>query len=65
MGLSKDNCVALAEIPTTGAAAEVCRDADIAVMMGAPNLIWGGSHSGNVAATELAKAGLWDILPLE
>ena len=29
---------------------------------GAPNLILGGSHSGNVAAMELAKAGLLDIL---
>jgi len=32
------------------------------VMMGAPNLIRGGSHSGNVAAAELAEAGLLDIL---
>jgi alpha-D-ribose 1-methylphosphonate 5-triphosphate diphosphatase len=31
-------------------------------MMGAPNLIRGGSHSGNVAAAELAEAGLLDIL---
>ena len=31
-------------------------------MMGAPNLIRGGSHSGNVAAKELAEAGLLDII---
>jgi len=31
-------------------------------MMGAPNLIRGGSHSGNVAAEELAREGLLDIL---
>ena len=31
-------------------------------MMGAPNLVRGGSHSGNVAAGELADAGLLDIL---
>ena len=31
-------------------------------MMGAPNLIRGGSHSGNVAAAELAAEGLLDIL---
>jgi alpha-D-ribose 1-methylphosphonate 5-triphosphate diphosphatase len=31
-------------------------------MMGAPNLIRGGSHSGNVAAQDLAEAGLLDIL---
>ena len=30
--------------------------------MGAPNLIRGGSHSGNIAAHDLAKADLLDIL---
>ena len=30
--------------------------------MGAPNVVRGGSHSGNVAAVELARAGLLDIL---
>lgn len=54
--------IALAEFPTTLAAAEACRKNGIAVMMGAPNLIRGGSHSGNVAATELAQEGLLDIL---
>jgi alpha-D-ribose 1-methylphosphonate 5-triphosphate diphosphatase len=32
------------------------------VLMGAPNLVRGGSHSGNVATVDLAKAGLLDIL---
>ncbi|WP_461426596.1 alpha-D-ribose 1-methylphosphonate 5-triphosphate diphosphatase [Gymnodinialimonas sp.] len=54
--------VALAEFPTTRAAAEACHATGIAVMMGAPNLIRGGSHSGNVAAGDLARAGLLDIL---
>lgn len=54
--------VALAEFPTTRLAAEACRDAGIAVMMGAPNLIRGASHSGNVSALDLADAGLLDIL---
>ena len=31
-------------------------------MLGAPNLIRGGSHSGNVAAAEVAAAGLLDVL---
>ena len=31
-------------------------------MMGAPNIIRGGSHSGNIAAAELADAGLLDVL---
>ena len=52
----------LAEFPTTRPAAEACRDHSLAVMMGAPNLIRGGSHSGNVSAAELAEAGLLDIL---
>ena len=52
----------LAEFPTTAEAAAACRAAGIAVMAGAPNLIRGGSHSGNVAAAALAEAGLLDIL---
>ena len=54
--------VALAEFPTTEEAAEACRARGIAVMMGAPNLIRGGSHSGNVAAQELAERDLLDIV---
>lgn len=54
--------VRFAEFPTTLAAAETCRRTGIAVMMGAPNLIRGGSHSGNVAAQTLALAGCLDIL---
>jgi alpha-D-ribose 1-methylphosphonate 5-triphosphate diphosphatase len=52
----------LAEFPTTVEAAQACRDHGIAVMMGAPNLIRGGSHSGNVAAGELAELDLLDIV---
>ncbi len=54
--------VGIAEFPTTREAAVACRGAGIAVMMGAPNLIRGRSHSGNVAAATLAEAGLLDIL---
>ncbi len=59
---SAGNGVGFAEFPTTFEAAQACRDHGIAVMMGAPNLIRGGSHSGNVAAAELAEAGLLDIV---
>jgi alpha-D-ribose 1-methylphosphonate 5-triphosphate diphosphatase len=31
-------------------------------MMGAPNVVRGGSHSGNIAAEELARDGVLDIL---
>ncbi|MDX1779768.1 MAG: alpha-D-ribose 1-methylphosphonate 5-triphosphate diphosphatase [Thalassovita sp.] len=54
--------IRLAEFPTTEEAARACHDHGIAVMMGAPNLIRGGSHSGNVAAHALAEAGLLDII---
>ena len=54
--------VRLAEFPTTPEAASACHDHGIMVMMGAPNLIRGGSHSGNVSAAELARAGHLDIL---
>ncbi len=54
--------VRLAEFPTTLEAARECRKQNIAVMMGAPNLIRGGSHSGNIAAQELAAANLLDIV---
>lgn len=62
VAVSAGHGVRLAEFPTTAEAARACRAHGIAVMMGAPNLIRGGSHSGNVAAEELARAGLLDIL---
>lgn len=54
--------VGLAEFPTTIEAAKACHEQGISVMMGAPNLLRGGSHSGNVAAKDLAEAGLLDIM---
>ena len=60
--VSAGHGIRLAEFPTTEEAARACQDHQIAVMMGAPNLIRGGSHSGNVAAADLAEAGVLDIL---
>jgi alpha-D-ribose 1-methylphosphonate 5-triphosphate diphosphatase len=57
-----DDGIAIAEFPTTVEAAGALRDANIRVLMGAPNLVRGGSHSGNVATSELANAGFLDIL---
>lgn len=54
--------VRFAEFPTTIEAAQACRAHGIHVMMGAPNVIRGGSHSGNIAALALAEADLLDIL---
>jgi alpha-D-ribose 1-methylphosphonate 5-triphosphate diphosphatase len=53
--------MAISEFPTTVAAAKAARAAGIAIVMGGPNLVKGGSHSGNVAAAELAQLDLLDI----
>jgi alpha-D-ribose 1-methylphosphonate 5-triphosphate diphosphatase len=52
----------ISEFPTTLEAAEAARAAGLAIVAGAPNVVRGGSHSGNVSATELAEAGLLDAL---
>jgi alpha-D-ribose 1-methylphosphonate 5-triphosphate diphosphatase len=62
VAVSQGHGIRLAEFPTTQEAAAACRAAGIAVIMGAPNLVRGGSHSGNVAAAALAEEGLLDIL---
>lgn len=54
--------VSLAEFPTTFEAAALSHKAGIQVLMGAPNVVRGGSHSGNVAAEKLARSGHLDIL---
>jgi alpha-D-ribose 1-methylphosphonate 5-triphosphate diphosphatase len=54
--------VSIAEFPTTLEAAEQSHDGGVKVLMGAPNIVRGGSHSGNVAAQDLAEAGRLDIL---
>jgi alpha-D-ribose 1-methylphosphonate 5-triphosphate diphosphatase len=62
VALSAARGIGFAEFPTTLAAARACHDHGIPVMMGAPNILRGASHSGNVAARELAEQGLLDIL---
>ncbi|MEM1290217.1 MAG: alpha-D-ribose 1-methylphosphonate 5-triphosphate diphosphatase [Cyanobacteria bacterium P01_H01_bin.162] len=52
----------IAEFPTTLAAAKAAHSQGLQVLMGSPNLILGGSHSGNVSAMELIAAGLVDII---
>ena len=54
--------VTLAEFPTTVEAAEAARSLGLANLAGAPNLVRGMSHSGNVAARDLADRGLLDGL---
>ncbi len=52
----------MSEFPTTIAAAREARALGLRTVMGGPNVVRGGSHSGNVAAAELARLGLLDIL---
>ena len=54
--------VSVAEFPTTMEAARGLHAAGIDILMGAPNVVRGGSHSGNIAAVDLAREGLLDIL---
>ena len=52
----------IAEFPTTVEAAMHSVSKSLKVLMGAPNIVRGGSHSGNVAASALAKEDLLHIL---
>lgn len=54
--------VTMAEFPTTKVAARASHAAGMGVLMGAPNVVRGGSHSGNIAAHELATENVLDIL---
>jgi alpha-D-ribose 1-methylphosphonate 5-triphosphate diphosphatase len=50
----------VAEFPVTIEAARQARERGMIIVMGGPNLIRGGSYSGNVPAADLAKADLLD-----
>ena len=52
----------VAEFPTTLEAATAARDHGLLIVAGAPNVLRGGSHSGNVSAAELVQHGLVDGL---
>ncbi len=54
--------IAISEFPTTMDAARRARELGMQNVMGAPNIVLGGSHSGNVSAGALADEGLLDIL---
>ncbi len=54
--------ITISEFPTTVEAAAEARRLGQQIVMGAPNVVLGGSHSGNVGAMRLAEAGLLDVL---
>ncbi|GGA45570.1 phosphonate metabolism protein PhnM [Okeania sp. KiyG1] len=59
---SLENGAILAEFPTTLEAAKEAHNSGLQVLMGAPNLVLGGSHSGNVSAMELVEQNLVDVI---
>ncbi len=62
VGEAIEQGVRLAEFPTSIAAARASHEAGMSVLMGAPNMVRGGSHSGNIAAKDLAEAGILDVM---
>ena len=54
--------VKLAEFPTSFEATEASHKSGMSVLMGAPNVVRGKSHSGNIAARDLARHGVLDVL---
>jgi alpha-D-ribose 1-methylphosphonate 5-triphosphate diphosphatase len=54
--------VTIAEFPTTREAAQAAHRNGLAVLMGAPNVVRGRSHSGNISAAEVAANGHLDVL---
>lgn len=56
------NGVRLAEFPTSFDAAKASHEAGMSVLMGAPNIVRGKSHSGNIAARDLAERGVLNVL---
>src|SRR6056297_198475 len=54
--------VGLAEFPETQEAAEAAREQGDGVVLGAPNVVRGGSHNGNASAVDLVAMGLCDAL---
>ncbi|MEO1550537.1 MAG: alpha-D-ribose 1-methylphosphonate 5-triphosphate diphosphatase [Pseudomonadota bacterium] len=52
----------ICEFPTSLAAAKAARDMGDPVLMGAPNVVRGGSQSGNIGAADLVKRGLCQAL---
>lgn len=51
------NGISISEFPTTLEAARHAAESGMTVLMGSPNVVRGGSHSGNISALDVAKAG--------
>ena len=54
--------IRISEFPVTLEAAEAARALGMQSIAGAPNIVRGGSHSGNIRAADLIRAGVVDAL---
>jgi alpha-D-ribose 1-methylphosphonate 5-triphosphate diphosphatase len=54
--------IRISEFPVTLEAAAAARGLGVGVIAGAPNIVRGGSHSGNVSAEQLVREGAVDAL---
>ncbi len=54
--------IMISEFPVVMDAAQEAKRLGVEVIAGAPNIVRGGSHSGNVAAADLVRAGAVDVL---
>ncbi len=54
--------ILISEFPVTLEAAAAAKGLGVGVIAGAPNIVRGGSHSGNVAAEDLVREGAVDVL---
>jgi len=52
----------ISEFPETREAAQAARESGGSIILGAPNVMRGGSHAGNVSAVDLIRDGLCDAL---
>ena len=52
----------VSEFPETLEAAQAARDDGAHIVMGAPNIVRGASHAGNISAADLVREGLCDAL---
>lgn len=62
MALNREIGVTISEFPVTLAAARKAKDMGFQTVVGAPNIMLGGSHSGNLSAAEAILDGCADIL---
>lgn len=62
IALAVSENVAISEFPCTVEAARLARKAGMHIVAGAPNIMRGGSQSGNVAVSALLREGLVDSL---